>query len=135
MPAVAPPYWFILALAILIAALLGWLLARSRYSAQAQQQRDALHAELNSAHTALARSQEQHRYAEQAQQHSAEQLHSLQQQFQAALTRLTSAETENRQLPPLQHALQQEQQHTRNLTAQQQHLHGQLAAAQQQLQH
>ena len=135
MPAVAPLYWFMLAFAILIAALLGWLLARSRYSAQAQQQREALHAELNSAHTALARSQEQHRHAEQAHQHSAEQLHSLQQQLQAALTRLTGAETENRQLPPLQQALQQEQQHTRSLTAQQQHLHGQLAAAQQQLQH
>ena len=135
MPAVAPLYWFMLTFAILIAALLGWLLARSRYSTQVQQQREALHAELNSAHTALARSQEQHRHAEQAHQHSAEQLHSLQQQLQAALTRLTSAETENRQLPPLQQALQQEQQHTRSLTAQQQHLHGQLAAAQQQLQH
>lgn len=73
--------------------------------------------------------------SEQQRRHLGIRFNCLQDDNQAALTRLSVAETENRQLPILQQVVQQEQQQNRALLAQQQQSHGQLAAVEQQLQH
>ncbi|MDF7676948.1 DNA recombination protein RmuC [Neisseriaceae bacterium ESL0693] len=124
MTSVPALFWLLLLIVFVVTTLIVWLLTRQ----YAQRQQSHLLQE-------LAVTQRQWQQLQQIHQQATATMAQLQQELHTVETQLTIAETENRQLPALQNALREQQQHNQTLSQQLQD-HGQaLAVAQQQITH
>ncbi|MDO5639558.1 MAG: DNA recombination protein RmuC [Neisseria sp.] len=118
-------------IAALAAAVLTWLLLRSRHQAALQNLRADHREETAALQNSLTEISQQHQFAAQEQAEAESALASLQQQYQHTQHALATAEAVNRQLPPLQHELQQSRAQAQDLQSQVQELHSRFAAARQ----
>lgn len=135
MPELTSQHWLWLALFCLISALLTWWLTHAHHRAQWRLQQTQWDDKVHTLSSELASAEALQQHTEHAYHAQSNQLQQLQLQHHQTLTRLGSAETEIRQIAPLQGNLEEaKQQNHQLMTTQQQHL-SQLAAAEQALQH
>lgn len=128
-------FWPILILTLCLSALAAWLWSQARTRARLQPQIEHWQQQAAAEQAECARLLAENQYRQQEYQEAADARQQLQQELNHTRQRLHVAETENRQLAPLQQQWQESQTHVRQLQEQQQQQHGRLAAAQQQLQH